>query len=70
MADQNVAENKLYMIKRVYILFTESQNMLCNCSELSHIDGLVQDRCNSISNAFELRLSCTKPSISRKYFDV
>ena len=24
-----------------------------------HIDGLVQERCNSIANALELRLSCT-----------
>ena len=28
-----------------------------------YIDGLVQERCNSIANALELRLSCTKPSI-------
>ena len=28
-----------------------------------HIDGLVQERCNSIANALELRLSCTNPSI-------
>ena len=26
------------------------------------IDGLVQERRNSIANALELRLSCTKPS--------
>ena len=26
------------------------------------IDGLVQERCNSIANALELRLSCTNPS--------
>ena len=26
------------------------------------IGGLVQERCNSIANALELRLSCTKPS--------
>ena len=26
------------------------------------IDGLVQERCNSIALAVELRLSCTKPS--------
>ena len=25
------------------------------------IDGLVQERCNSIANALELRLSCTNP---------
>ena len=28
-----------------------------------HIGGLVQERCNSIANALELRLSCTNPSI-------
>ena len=27
------------------------------------IDGLVQERCNSIANALELHLSCTKPLI-------
>ena len=26
-----------------------------------HIDGLVQERCNSIANALELSLSCTNP---------
>ena len=29
----------------------------------SYIDGLVQERRNSIANALELRLSCTNPSI-------
>ena len=29
-----------------------------------HIDGLVQERCNSIANALELQLSCTNSSIS------
>ena len=29
----------------------------------NHIDGLVQDRRNSIANALELRLSCSNPSI-------
>ena len=28
-----------------------------------HIDGFVQERCNSIANALELRLSCTNPSL-------
>ena len=32
--------------------------------ECVHIDGSVQERRNSIANALELRLSCTKPSIS------
>ena len=31
---------------------------------LPSIDGLVQERRNSIANALELRLSCTNPSIS------
>ena len=30
---------------------------------LDHIDGLVQERCNSSALAMELRLSCTNPSI-------
>ena len=29
---------------------------------LEYIDGLVQERHNSIANALELRLSCTNPS--------
>ena len=32
-----------------------------------HIDGLVQERRNSIANALELRLSCTNPSILHMY---
>ena len=28
-----------------------------------YIDGLVQERCNSIADTLELRLSCTEPSI-------
>ena len=28
---------------------------------IHHIDGLVQERCKSIANALELRLSCTNP---------
>ena len=30
---------------------------------IEHIDGLVQERRNSIANALGLRLSCTYPSI-------
>ena len=29
---------------------------------VSYINGLVQERCNSIANEPELRLSCTNPS--------
>ena len=32
-----------------------------------HIDGLVQESRNSIANALELRLSCTKPSIGNPW---
>ena len=34
---------------------------LCNVSQ--YVDGLVQERRNSIANALELLLSCTNPSI-------
>ena len=38
---------------------------MCNTAKyiVAHIDGLVQERCNSIANTLELRLSCTNPSI-------
>ena len=32
-----------------------------------HIDGFMQERCNSIANALELRLSCTNPSKNNMY---
>ena len=35
----------------------------------AYIDGLVQERRNSIANALELRLSCTNPSIYRRHQD-
>ena len=35
-----------------------------------NFDGLVQERRNSIANALELRLSCTKPPISTRGFAV
>ena len=34
-----------------------------NRDAIWHIDGLVQERCNSSALAIELRLSCTNPSI-------
>ena len=34
--------------------------------KLSHIDGLVQERRNSIANALELRLSCANPYEHKK----
>ena len=30
---------------------------------IDHVDGLVQERHNSIANALKLRLSCTNPSM-------
>ena len=33
----------------------------------THIDGLMQERRNSVANALELRLSCTNPSIWAKH---
>ena len=32
-----------------------------------HIGGLMHERRNSIANALELRLSCTKPSICKRF---
>ena len=37
------------------------------CSHWMPIDGLVQERCNSIANALELHLSCTNPWIWTLY---
>ena len=39
------------------------QKVLCAI----YIDGLVQERRNSIANALELRLSCTNRAISESY---
>ena len=33
--------------------------------DTGHIDGLMQERCNSIANTLEVHLSCTNPSICR-----
>ena len=41
-------------------------NLLTACSgpeQKHYLDGLAQERCNSVANALELRLSCTNPSI-------
>ena len=49
-----------------HYLFDTVDNCLATVfhSAWRHIDGLVQERHNSIANALELRLSCTNPSIS------
>ena len=39
-------------------------------TSLQHIGGLMQEKRNSIANALELRLSCTKPSIWLSHCDV
>ena len=38
------------------------------CWEIPHIDGLVQERRNSIVKALKLRLSCTNPSICNSQY--
>ena len=46
-------------------------SILTWCPDLQHqTDGLVQERCNSIANALELCLSCTKPSKQAHYNDI
>ena len=51
------------------LLLKKSLCNLCDSSTITlynyeiHIDGLVQDRSNSIANALELLQVCTKPSI-------
>ena len=42
-------------------------NASCDiCADDCHIDGLVQERCNSTANALELHFSCTNPLICRR----
>ena len=44
-------------------LYSETQHQDSpNDGPQGHIDGLMQERRNSIANAMELRLSCTNPS--------
>ena len=49
----------------VQLIATPSDRSVC--APLDNIDGLVQERHNSINNALELRLSHTKPSICSCY---
>ena len=39
----------------------------CHYNTVQHIDGLVQERRNSVANTLELRLSCTNPSMLWHY---
>ena len=41
--------------------------MMTEFTDTYYIDGLVQERRNSIANALELRLSCTNSSIYMHY---
>ena len=47
---------------KYWMLFTE-RFFFCYRLYRCYIDGLVQEKRNSIANALELRLSCTNPSI-------
>ena len=49
----------------LFVLEFDHVIMVLHCiwMQMEYIDGLVQERCNSIANTLELRLSCTKPSI-------
>ena len=42
---------------------SDSAQIQAVCDMLGCIDGLVQERRNSIANAMELGLSCTNPSV-------
>ena len=57
---------KSYRNKILTIAFWFSWETLhyINHYHWGNIDGLVQERCNSIANTLELHLSCTNPSIS------
>ena len=54
-----------------WLIFPQGTNNMCHLIKgigdvsfpKSNIDGLVQERRNSIANELELRLSCTNPSI-------
>ena len=51
------SQDTLIIFDMTYIgIFTK------NTFQHNHIDGLMQERCNSIDNALELHLSCTNPS--------
>ena len=37
---------------------------------ISYINGLVQERCNSIDSVLELRLSCTNPLLCLEFCEM
>ena len=55
-----VSDNGPLPVLRQAVIWT---NAAILSSPTKHIDGLVQERCNSIATALELHLSCTNPSV-------
>ena len=53
----------------IYVISLSECDIVCKVTLASagygsdYINGLMQERCNSIANPLELRLSCTNPSI-------
>ena len=74
----NLLQLMILLSHYVYILWTGTnwttslwwfkipwcQAINCDDCYATHIDGVVQERCNSSALAMELRLSCTNPLIS------
>ena len=56
-----VLKETLVILTAVWLLHCNSYHLISS-SWYIDISGLVQERCNSIANALELRLSCTYPS--------
>ena len=55
----------LHFIHRIYFCYQWNFSKICfKVSNWQYVDGLVQQRRNSITNALELRLSCTYLSMS------
>ena len=56
-------EKRNSFAKKCYIFLTYSEmGLLVHSKSKSYLDGLVQERRNSIANVLELRFSCTNPS--------
>ena len=60
----DICMKKDYQIRVLYV-YVYVCICICICIYVMNdkIDGLMQERRNSIANALELRLSCTNPSI-------
>ena len=55
---ENAFKNVTWNMCYIYILYK-----WYHMSKMLYLDGLVQERCNSIANALKLHLSCTNPPI-------